>query len=251
MILISSSLKLLSYAPNLREFRNLCFILKANVDRLRFFDSMQKICQLENIQISNLALKNFVEQCQSDIRLCLNNLQFRCPAGKLNRLTKDNIDSKNFDFSVFDAIDSVLHLNKHMDKRGILYNSKERFESVSSVVSQRPDFDKFSNIVFNNIPEACKPTPKQLMRSDMWFIEADILSTLAYSRQDYSLLRYQSSSLVAVHFTTATQTSRQAKIVLPVLVSKISDNPKNSKTRLFFYEFFRIYVKADEEFLVC
>uniref|UniRef100_A0AC34GSS9 AAA+ ATPase domain-containing protein n=1 Tax=Panagrolaimus sp. ES5 TaxID=591445 RepID=A0AC34GSS9_9BILA len=212
------------FAPNLRDFRPLCFVIKTTVDPVRFFERMQKICFAENIHIGNLALKNFVDQCQGDIRLCLNNLQFRCPSGQSNNLSKENIDSKNIDTSIFEAIDVVLHLNKHIDKKGFVKNAKERFENISNMIGRRPDFDKFVNIIFNNIPEACKPSPKQMLKADKWFIESDILSTFAYSHQDYSLLKYQSTSLIGVHFAAAVSSSRFLKVSLTVL--NVNENRK-------------------------
>uniref|UniRef100_A0AC35G7J2 AAA+ ATPase domain-containing protein n=1 Tax=Panagrolaimus sp. PS1159 TaxID=55785 RepID=A0AC35G7J2_9BILA len=212
------------FAPNLRDFRPLCLVLKTTVDPIRFFERMQKICYAENIHIGNLALKNFVDQCQGDIRLCLNNLQFRCPSGKTNNLSKENIDSKNIDTSIFDAIDVVLHLNKHIDKKGFVKNAKERFENIFNLIARRPDIDKFANIIFNNIPEACKPLPKQMLKADKWFIESDILSTYAYSHQDYSLLKYQNASLIGVHFATAVTSSRFMKVSLTVL--NVNENRK-------------------------
>lgn len=199
------------YVPALRDLRSNAFLLKATVDGPRLLERVQDICLKENVSASKLTLKSLVDGSNSDIRLCINTLQFQCDSAYSDTTAKDLDVNHKSEMSIFEALEVVLTLNRHKNKMGSLLSPRERSQQVSTVVNSRSDVERFTELVFHNIPPICKPI-KKIAQNSTDLSEGDIIQTMVNLRHDYTLMKYCSNSLIKTHFDVAKLHNRRLNL---------------------------------------
>ncbi|KAI1723704.1 chromosome transmission fidelity protein 18 like protein [Ditylenchus destructor] len=216
------------FVPALKELRPYILTLRiSECNQKLLLRRLQKICSTESINIPPIELERLLSACHSDIRLCLNTLQFYYTFANasnketkpLNALHFDKLTVKkdgrgNADISIFDSIAAVLTLDHYVDGKGMMTEVSKRCENVYNTMNHCEDMDRLYALLFQNLNEELKLSHKQRKNAALYFISADLNHQIIYSGQRFELLRYQAFIAVGLHLCLATYVSKRLSINL-------------------------------------
>uniref|UniRef100_A0A914IB14 AAA+ ATPase domain-containing protein n=1 Tax=Globodera rostochiensis TaxID=31243 RepID=A0A914IB14_GLORO len=228
-------------APSLRELRVNCLPVRVQrCNRERMQRRLEQVCHSEGVLIGRDHLDELLLSHGSDIRLCLNTLQFSTV--KTAKLSSKTF-STNFAFtrtaadqratacavpspvntavtaSLFDTLSAIFTLDYHEDNRCIVRPPPFRARALQTLFGQMPsdDFGRLQQLVFNNFATALKLNMAQCRFVSVMFTECDALQTLLRQAQHFVLARYIPFALALVHFHCALRVSRRLQFNLAVL----------------------------------
>uniref|UniRef100_A0A183CPD9 AAA domain-containing protein n=1 Tax=Globodera pallida TaxID=36090 RepID=A0A183CPD9_GLOPA len=229
-------------APSLRELRVNCLPVRVQrCNRERMQRRLEQVCHSEGVLIGRDHLDELLLSHGSDIRLCLNTLQFSTV--KTAKLSSKTFSSTNFAFtrtaadqratpcavpspvntavtaSLFDTLSAIFTLDYHEDNRCIVRPPPSRARALQTLFGQMPsdDFGRLQQLVFNNFATALKLNMAQCRFVSVMFTECDALQTLLRQAQHFVLARYIPFALALVHFHCALRVSRRLQFNLAVL----------------------------------
>ncbi|KAI1714282.1 chromosome transmission fidelity protein 18 like protein [Ditylenchus destructor] len=216
------------FVPALKELRPYILTLRiSECNQKLLLRRLQKICSIESINIPPVELERLLSACRSDIRLCLNTLQFyytftnstKKETKSSNALYFDKLTVKkdgrgNADTSIFDTIAAVLTLDQYVDGKGMLAEVSKRCENVYDIMNHCEDMDRLYALLFHNLNGELKLSHKQRKDAALYFISADLNHQIIYSGQRFELLRYQAFIAVGLHLCLATFVSKRLSINL-------------------------------------
>uniref|UniRef100_A0A183CP42 AAA domain-containing protein n=1 Tax=Globodera pallida TaxID=36090 RepID=A0A183CP42_GLOPA len=202
-------------APSLRELRVNCLPVRVQrCNRERMQRRLEQVCHSEGVLIGRDHLDELLLSHGSDIRLCLNTLQFSTV--KTAKLSSKTFSSTNFAFtrtaadqrattcavpspvntavtaSLFDTLSAIFTLDYHEDNRCIVRPPPSRARALQTLFGQMPsdDFGRLQQLVFNNFATALKLNMAQCRFVSVMFTECDALQTLLRQAQHFVLARY-------------------------------------------------------------
>ncbi|PAV74651.1 hypothetical protein WR25_25649 isoform B [Diploscapter pachys] len=137
------------FTTSLRELRPLCLVLNVNaMRRERLVERLQKIAQIENVNIDTFSLEKLVELTECDVRSSLNTLQLLANSNQGKRITAKQVEQaaessvQNANKSLFEAFSMVLEFSRHLDNKGHLFSMKQRLQRIERVAIDQGD-DRF------------------------------------------------------------------------------------------------------------
>lgn len=191
------------YSPVLEKLRPHCEIVgfkPAPFNSVK--EKLQHVCEKENLNISQKGLQQVVVLGNSDIRSCLNLLQFDG-----SRLSED-IDAsrlKDLTYNWFELVERVFRLNLHESKSATFFKLQKALAGTGSI-------EKIVNGCFQKYPENVYEDPELLNKSNAvgdWLFFYDRMLSNKY-QQNSDLLGY--CNLVPLKFNTLFAEAQKTKL---------------------------------------
>ncbi|KAL3114233.1 hypothetical protein niasHT_014077 [Heterodera trifolii] len=241
------------HAPALRELRANCLPVRVQrCNRQRMQRRLEQICHYEGVRIGRDQLDELFLSHGSDIRLCLNTLQFSTLKThtsdqiQANRTTTGTTTTTNANFafvsgttadqkvfssnavssplntavavSLFDTLSAIFTLDFHTDNRGIVRPLPVRSRTLQALFGQMSseEFVRLEQLVFNNFAAVLKLNMAQCRFVSVLFTQLDALQTLLQRAQHFVLARYIPFALAFVHLHCALHVSRRLQFNLAV-----------------------------------
>ncbi|PAV91721.1 hypothetical protein WR25_23172 isoform D [Diploscapter pachys] len=191
------------FTTSLRELRPLCLVLNVNaMRRERLVERLQKIAQIENVNIDTFSLEKLVELTECDVRSSLNTLQLLGNSNQGKRITAKQVEQaaessvQNANKSLFEAFSMVLEFSRHLDNKGHLFSMKQRLQRIERVAidqvatTQNYSLMKYMIVFYaklHMIVATHAKTHFQIPQSDFQMLQkskacTEVLSTLRGSR---------------------------------------------------------------------
>lgn len=212
-------------SPNLKQLRISSLALQVQpCNQKRLKARLLEICRFEGILIDQNQLNEMILTHGTDIRLCLNTLQFMTANAvgtafsKKNSTPSDDIEQPQklntaLSVSFIDVLYSIFTLDFHKDSRGIVQSPKQRANTILYLINRLAfeEFTRIQQLIFVNVASVFKLGHEQSTKISKIFISMDLLQSHIQQNQNYFLFRYLPYALISIHFICAMHVSRRLK----------------------------------------
>ncbi|CAK5085362.1 unnamed protein product [Meloidogyne enterolobii] len=212
-------------SPNLKQLRISSLALQVQpCNQKRLKARLLEICRLEGILIDQNQLNEMILTHGTDIRLCLNTLQFMTANAvgtafsKKNSTPSDDLEQPQklntaLSVSFIDVLYSIFTLDFHKDSRGIVQSPEQRANTILYLINRLAfeEFTRIQQLIFVNVASVFKLGHEQSTKISKIFISMDLLQSHIQQNQNYFLFRYLPYALISIHFICAMHVSRRLK----------------------------------------
>lgn len=166
------------WESNLKELRNLSIMEEfKKLTTTDIFKVLKKICDKENIEYDDLALKQLALQSNGDLRAAINDLQSLVKKG-VNMESVKEIGFREREINVFETL-------------ALIFKTEKMSTALKAISEVDVDLDILINWIEENIPVEYEDK-EEIWRAYLSLSKADIFKTRIMRRQNWGFLSYVS-----------------------------------------------------------
>uniref|UniRef100_A0A8C9STX2 Chromosome transmission fidelity protein 18 homolog n=1 Tax=Scleropages formosus TaxID=113540 RepID=A0A8C9STX2_SCLFO len=210
------------YVPALRQLRQQAFILNfPQTQPSRLVQRLAEICRCQGMRVETGALMTLCEKTDSDIRSCINTLQFLHGRGQ-RQLDQRAVQSvkvglKDQNKGLFSIWQEIFQLPRAKRKRigddpfslgeegGLSSAGAQRLQHIVHLASSSGEYEKLTNGLHDNFlsMKLKDPSLRGVCLALEWLSFSDLLNEAVMHLQNFSLMRYLPFLPAAFHLLFA------------------------------------------------